>query len=189
MTITATQTRTDVRGCVQHADVFQHELVEEPPTATTAAVRRQAAQLTDRAAEICGDCPIVRQCLYNAIVEHDVSGFVAGTTEKQRHQIRRALGWTVEPENLDSMAGVVAANRQVDHDEIVRLRTANPHETLETLAHRMGCSLSTVKRHLRRHRQERTTPRPKPTRVRPTMEQVLTAARHVLSPQPYRRAA
>ena len=58
------------------------------------------------------------------------------------------------PEDFDSLAGVVGGQRTVDHDEVVRLRRAHPDESLERIARRLGCSLSTVKRHLRRERNE-----------------------------------
>ena len=63
-----------------------------------------------------------------------MAGVAGGTTAAQRTQIRRRLGITVDPEDFDTLAGVVGRNRQVDHDEVIRLRNANPHESLETLA-------------------------------------------------------
>jgi hypothetical protein len=87
-------------------------------------------------------------------VEYDVAGYVAGTTPPQRAQIRRRLHINVEPEDFDSLAGVTRRHRQVNHSEVVRLRNANPNESLETFAQRLGCSLSTVKRHLRRERRQ-----------------------------------
>jgi hypothetical protein len=66
----------------------------------------------------------------------------------------------------------------VDHDEVVRLRAANPDESLERLAQRLGCSLSTVKRHLRQERGAVRTR--KPPRPMPSMRHVLAAARRVL---------
>ena len=86
--------------------------------------------------------------------EHDVAGYVGGTTPAQRARIRGRLRITVAPEDFDTLAGVTGGHRQVDHDEVVRLRHAHPDESLETLAHRLGCSLSTVKRHLRRERNQ-----------------------------------
>ena len=51
------------------------------------------------------------------------------------------------------------------------LRQANPHESLEVLAMRLGCSLSTVKRHMRR---ARTAPAEvKLAMVKPSVERVL----------------
>ena len=71
------------------------------------------------------------------------------------------------------MAGVTGGHRQVDHDEVVRLRHAHPDESLETLARRLGCSLSTVKRHLRRERRNPTVRRDQPPK--PSLSAVLTA--------------
>ena len=142
-------------GCVTFAAVFQDRLLEEPPTQNApAADRRRYADLVEQAAAVCARCPFQDGCLYQAVAEHDVAGFVAGTTQRQRNEIRRRLGVRVEPEDLDTLAGVTAPNRQVDHDEVVRLRNANPNQTLENIAQRLGCSLSTVKRHLRRARAE-----------------------------------
>jgi AraC-like DNA-binding protein len=121
----------------------------------------------------CRACPLITDCLYRAIVEYDVAGYVAGTTPLQRALIRRRLDITVEPENFDALAGVTGPNHPVDHSEVVRLRTANPHETLEMLAQRLGCSLSTVKRHLRRERREPTT---ETSKLEPTVAEVVAAA-------------
>lgn len=181
---------TTQRGCLDNADLFQHPLLEEPPTASAPAdERRQHLMMTRKAENLCIECPIMTQCLYNAVVRYDVAGYVAGTTVRQRNEIRARLGITVAPEDFDTLAGVTARHRQVDHDEVVRLRNANPHESLETLAHRLGCSLSTVKRHLRRHRHEAATKAPAPKKHTPTMTEVLTAYREVTRGIPARRAA
>lgn len=172
-------------GCVQFADLFQDDLLEEPPTSSApASVRHRYQGMTARASEICSDCPVMRNCLYDAVVRHDVAGYVAGTTQRQRAEIRRRLGIAVEPEDFDTLAGATARNRPVDHDEVLRLRRANPDETLETIAQRLGCSLSTVKRHLRRDRAERST-LPEVAELRrglPTKAQVLAVAAEVLTP-------
>lgn len=137
-------------GCVTFSAVFQDRLLEEPPTGNAAAAeRRRYSELIQQAGEVCARCPFREGCLYQAVAEHDVAGFVGGTTQRERNEIRRRLGVQVQPEDFDTLAGVTAPNRQVDHDEVVRLRNANPNETLERIAQRLGCSLSTVKRHLR----------------------------------------
>lgn len=182
-------------GCVQFADLFQDPLLEEPPTnSAPAAIRHRYAVLVDRAGEVCSECPMVRSCLYDAVVRHDVYGYVAGTTQRQRSEIRRQLGIVVDPEDFDTFAGATARNRPVDHDEVVRLRRANPDETLESIAQRLGCSLSTVKRHLRRERaasgsSTEVTPM---RRSLPTMAEVLAVAARVIAPlrgRSVRRAA
>ncbi len=168
----ARATRSPRRGpaCASRPEVFQDVLVEDPPRgAMTRADRDRQTRLLGQARAVCEACPVRTSCLYDAVVRHDVAGFVAGTTVRQRHEIRRRLGIVVEGEDLDTLAGVIGGTRPIDHDEVLRLRRANPDETLEQLAHRLGCSLSTVKRHLRRERQEPTVrrriSRPMPVQV------------------------
>ena len=120
------------------------------------------------------------------MVRHDVAGFVGGTTVRQRNEIRRRLGLVVEAEDLDTLAGVVGGARQIDHDEVLRLRRANPDETLEQLAQRLGCSLSTIKRHLRRERDE---PAPRRAVTRPMPTQVLQVTSAVVAGPSVARAA
>jgi hypothetical protein len=140
-------------ACIDNPALFQHELLEDPVRARQSAeTQRRQALLTARAAAVCADCPLFNSCLYEAVVDHDVAGFVAGSTEAQRAQMRLALGVKVEADDMDALTGVVRGSRQINHDEVVRLRQANPHESLEVLAMRLGCSLSTVKRHMRRAR-------------------------------------
>ena len=174
--------------CVRLAAVFQDELLEQPPTTSApAAVRQRAASLAAQARDACHGCPLLVECLYRAVVDHDVAGFVAGTTERQRTEIRRRLGVSVSPEDFDSLAGVTGGHRPVDHTEILRLRRSHPDESLEKLARRLGCSLSTVKRHLR---QERRRPsRPGQPVHRPSAAAVLTAAGEVLGRHAERSAA
>ncbi len=166
--------------CLDHADVFRHPLLEEPPNGgAAAAVRRPYGVLERQAADTCRSCPLLAPCLYDAVVRHDVAGYAGGTTARERAKIRALLGVTVEPENLDTLAGVTGGNRPVDHDEVLRLRTGNPDESLERLAQRLGCSLSTVKRHLRRERRGMGTTPISPRAV-PTIGAVLAATRTVL---------
>jgi hypothetical protein len=170
-------------GCVRFASLFQDRLLEEPPTSSApAADRHRYRQLTDRAAQVCAACPLRQECLYDAVVRHDVSGFVAGSTQRQRLEIRRRLGVDVGPEDFDTVAGATGRNRPVDHEEVLRLRRANPDETLESIAHRLGCSLSTVKRHLRRERAAQQEGPVTPIRgALPTMRQVLAVAAEVIT--------
>jgi hypothetical protein len=167
-------------GCVGLASVFQDPLLEEPPSGSTpVAVRRRHAQLLSTARQACETCPLFEECLYRAVVEHDVAGYVAGTTAAQRAQIRRRLQVRVDPEDFDTLAGVIARHRHVDHDEVVRLRRANPQESLEALAHRLGCSLSTVKRHLRKDRSQQPAAASGVARPKPTRDEVLSVAAEV----------
>lgn len=186
---TSTLSRTTVpasphRGpdCASRPEVFQHPLVEDPPRTTlTRSDREQQTRLLASARGTCERCPVRAACLYDAVVRHDVAGFVGGTTVRQRQEVRRRLAVVVQAEDLDTLAGVLGGARQVDHDEVLRLHRANPDETLEQLAQRLGCSLSTVKRHLRRARDEptsrRTVTRPAPTEVLEVTSAVVAGAR------------
>lgn len=168
---------TVTAACSVLPEVFQHPLLEEPPTsAAPTAERRQHADLVATASDACHACPLIARCLYWAVVEHDVAGFVGGTTVRQRGEIRRQLGVSVRPENFDTLAGV-AGGRQVDHEEVLRLRATHPDESLEVLAGRLGCSLSTAKRHLRRGRTSPSVPGVEAPKPRPA--QVLAAAAEV----------
>jgi hypothetical protein len=160
--------------CIPLAAVFHDQLLEEPlPAGASGTVRRRQQALITTAQAACRECPLIVDCLYSAIVEYDVAGYVAGTTPPQRAQIRRLLDVTVEPEDFDTLAGATRRHRQVNHSEVVRLRNASPHESLETLAQRLGCSLSTVKRHLRR---ERHAPAARSSAQKPTIAAVVAAA-------------
>ena len=177
-------------GCAQQPALFQHPLLEQPPRASAPArVRRQYRDLEHAAERLCGACPLQPSCLYAAVVRHDVAGFVAGSTPQGRAEVRRRLGVTVEPEDFDTLAGVVGSYRQVDHEEVIRLRRANPQESLETLARRLGCSLSTVKRHLRRERAASPVPDPA-NRSLPDLRTVLAVFADVVgAPSAQRRTA
>ncbi len=165
-------------ACIDHAELFQNELLENPPTRRDGPVAQAAHRLlTARAATVCGSCPLLQKCLYDAVVTHDVSGFVAGTSEAQRTEIRLRLGVRVEKEDLDTLTGLARTHRQLDSQAVLRLRAANPHESLEVIAMRLGCSLSTVKRHMRRAKTEQ--PRPSFGTPRPDPERVFRAAAEV----------
>lgn len=166
-------------GCVSEAALFQDPLVEDSPSGLSRSDRRRQMMLLNKAALVCESCPFLEQCLYTAVVRHEVSGMVAGTTQQQRRMIRRKLGIKVASEDFDVISGAPTPHRQVDHQEVIRLRTANPHEPLEALATRLGCSLSTVKRHLRKAR-EGGSERPVLQPVTPSLELVKQAYLNVL---------
>ena len=112
---------------------------------------------------------------------------MAGTTERQRNEIRRRLGVQVTPGDFDSLAGVSGGHRPVDHAEILRLRRSNPDESLDKLARRLDCSLSTVKRHLRQERRQPSKPTT-PT-ARPSVRAVLAETSALLERRTERSAA
>lgn len=159
-------TTLDRTGCMERPELFQDTLLENrPPAGAPASVRRRARHLEAEAEALCRSCPILVGCLYTAVVRHDVSGYVAGTTQRQRSAIRRQLGVKVTPVDLDSLAAV-STRRPVDSAAVKRMRNANPQESMDVLAERLGCSVSTVKRHLRKAASgSSTTPRgnPQPT--------------------------
>ncbi|MEH3033732.1 MAG: HTH domain-containing protein [Aeromicrobium erythreum] len=103
----------------------------------------------------CAGCPMLVDCLYRAVVEVDVSGFVACTTESDRAAIRRSLGIQVVDPTADlGFALARAAGSPVSHEAVLSARHAHPDDTCQQLAERLGCSTSTIKRHLRRARHE-----------------------------------
>lgn len=185
MTVTAAAT-----ACIENADLFLDEMLENPTCVETSADRRRAQLLTNRATQACLACPIMAQCLTDAVIKHDVTGFCAGTTQRQRQQIRNLLGWRIKSDDLDTYTGLNSGH-QIDHDELIRLHETNPNETLGAIADRLGCSVSTVKRHLRLERRGEITTRPKLAAVPPSTEQVLQAYRQIVNPEPsqLRRAA
>lgn len=161
-------------ACLDHTALFQNDLLETPPVPGAGAeVQAKSLRLTARAAQVCGGCPLRENCLYDAVVNRDVAGFVGGTTQAERVELRLRVGITVAPEDFDSLAGVLRSHRQIDHHEVLRLRASHPHESLEVIAHRLGCSLSTVKRHMRKAREE--VPAVAPVTVKPTQDQVVAA--------------
>ena len=145
--------------CVTYANVFLHPLLEDGTTPTNRGERREQQMLRSQAEKMCGGCPLLAQCLSDAVTRFDVAGFVAGTTRRQRQEIRARLGVQVAPEDLDTFARV-HSGRQFDRYEIHRMRTANPDQPLSVIAAKVGCSVSTVKRHLRRIEDEVGVPRP-----------------------------
>lgn len=170
--------------CATAAEVFQHPLVEEPAAARTDLAART---LVDTATRLCNSCRFADGCLYSAVVEHDVAGVAGGTTAAQRQRIRRLLGVRVDPEDLGEFAGTTRERGRLTPAEVMRLRRAEPDASLETIAERLGCSLSTVKRHLRRARA--AGPVAAAPAVRPTLDAVLAARAIVVGTGAARRVA
>lgn len=171
MTVNETQT-----PCMTYTNVFLHPLLDDTQPASKQTNRREQSMLRAQAEKLCASCPLQAQCLTDAITKFDVSGFVAGTTKRQRQEIRTRLGVVVSDDDFDSYAGV-NSGRQFDRNEIHRLRMANPNEPLSAIAARVGCSVSTVKRHLRRIESEGLAPAPRT--AKPSMAQVMRAAAEV----------
>ncbi len=163
--------------CVTFSNIFLHPLMEDGAVPSGRGERREQQMLRNQAEKMCADCPLQAKCLSDAVTKFDVAGYVAGTTKRQRQEIRNRLEIRVEPEDFDVFAGV-SSGRQFDRYEIARIRQAHPDQSLSAIAAKVGCSVSTVKRHLRRVESEGSTDRPE-KRPDPTMEQVLEVAADV----------
>ena len=163
--------------CVTYSNVFLHTLLEDGITPTNRSERHEQQMLRSQAEKMCSGCPLLSKCLSDAVTKFDVAGFVAGTTKRQRSEIRARLGVQVAAEDLDSFLGM-SSNRQFDRYEIHKMRSANPGQPLSAIAAKVGCSVSTVKRHLRRLEEEAEANRPIRKRV-PSAEQVLAVANEI----------
>jgi len=161
-------------ACAADPDLYLHPLLESPPSRSkvTKAVWEEYRGLLGQVRNACAACPMFVDCLYSAVAQVDVAGYVGCTTPSERRRIRSMLGVAIEPEDLDAAAGVRGERRPVDHEAVVAMRAAHPDESLEQIAGRLECSLSTVKRHLRRAR--RGSPEPEPERPSPKRTDVPT---------------
>ncbi|MHA6513686.1 WhiB family transcriptional regulator [Tessaracoccus sp. Z1128] len=162
---------------MKYPTIFLHPLLEDGASAGSGGERREQSMLESQADAMCASCPLQARCLTDAVTRFDVSGFVAGTTRRQRQEIRLRLGVEVPPDNLDALAGA-PSGRQFDRHEIHRLRTAHPTQPLSVLASKIGCSVSTIKRHLRKIEEEGLAVRPS-DRPRPTPREVMAVASEV----------
>ena len=106
-------------------------------------------------------------------------GYVACTTEAERVLIREQLGIEVVRSTLTPYGAPRIGGGPVSHEAVLTSRQAFPKDTCQQLAERLGCSTSTIKRHLRRERQQREAEaeRPEPAVVAniPTIDEVLDA--------------
>lgn len=166
-----------ITACMTYPNVYLHPLLDDGPSPSSRGERREQQMLRSQAEKMCGGCPLLAECLTDAVAKFDVSGFAGGTTKRQRQEIRARLGIVVAPEDFDSFAGV-NSGRQFDRYEIHRMRTANPDQPLSVIAAKVGCSVSTVKRHLRRIEAEGGVARPAEKKI-PTPAQVMAVANEV----------
>ncbi len=145
---------TTTPPCTFEPEVFNDEDLHNPP-ARHEVSRTQWQELTAKrsaAHRQCAGCPLMVECLYRAVVEVDVSGFVACTTETERHKMRAELGiQVVQP--AFSFGGARVGGGPLSHDAVMMMRHAYPKDTCGQLADRLDCSTSTVKRHMRRARE------------------------------------
>jgi hypothetical protein len=158
--------------------VFRDERLYAGANELDAAARAGLGEVLAQAHRRCAGCPVLVDCLYRAVVEVDVSGFAACTTEADRAAIRDRLGITVDTSPAGTYGPARLGVGPIDHEAVLAARTSHPKDTCQQLAERLGCSTSTIKRHLRRARAEAdqaaVAPAPSPRRV-PTLDDVLDA--------------
>ncbi len=164
--------------CALNPEMYQDEVLYSPPSRreVTAEEWRNYQAKKAAAHRRCAGCEVFAECLHRAVVEVDVAGFLACTSEADRRRMRRDLGIEVE---LDSSPYGMArvGGGPVDHETVIAVRRAYPDDTNKQLADRLGCSASTVKRHLRqeRERAQQEAPVQIETRPTPTVSEVLDA--------------
>lgn len=161
---------TSIPPCAREPEVYRHEDLHSPPSRRELSAQQWRAftELRAEAHRQCAGCPMLVDCLYRAVVEVDVSGFAACTTERERAAIRRELGIEVSAA-LPATGLPRSGAGPVSHETVLQMRQSHPKDTCQQLAERLGCSTSTVKRHLRRARlgagadAPRSKPKPPPT--------------------------
>ncbi len=163
--------------CVAVPEVFQDELLSSTTPGDLSAGEWQLLTVKRASAHRqCAACPMMVDCLYRAVVEVDVSGFVACTTERDRQLIRRQLGIEIVQSSSTPYGTARVGGGPVSHEAVMAVRQSFPNDTCNQLAERLSCSTSTVKRHLRRARQQKLVAVADPAPVTPgtpTVEAVL----------------
>jgi hypothetical protein len=163
--------------CAHEPEVYQDELLHSPPARTEISAARWDELAVKRASahRQCAGCPLMVDCLYRAVVEVDVSGFVACTTERDRQMIRRQLGIEIQQATTTPYGAPRIGGGPVSHEAVMTARQAYPKDTCHQLAERLNCSTSTIKRHLRRAREESVPPvsATAPLKAQPSIEAVL----------------
>jgi len=174
---------SSVTACSTDIDLYLHPLLEDPPVRSTASKDTWAdyERLVFAARDACSSCPLLADCLYKAVAQTDVSGYVGCTTPKERAAMRKLIGVKVETEDLDSFAGARGSRKPVDTDDVLRMHAQYPDEPLESIAERLDCSLSTVKRHLRKARSASSSSADSAHESQlPTMDEVFDAFEQVV---------
>ena len=163
--------------CTTVPEIYQDELLHSPPSRNDVTPDVWNSLIAKRAAahRQCAGCPVMVDCLYRAVVEVDVSGFVACTTEVDRRNIRKQLGIEIQQSSTTPYGAPRVGGGPVSHDSVMTMRQAYPKDTCNQLAERLGCSTSTVKRHLRRAREHVLEPEVpgSSVSVQPTVDEVL----------------
>jgi hypothetical protein len=169
---------TTTPPCAHVPEVYQDEMLHSPPARTDITAAEWELLTVKRASahRSCAGCPLMVDCLYRAVVEVDVSGFVACTTENDRQSIRRRLGIEIQQASTTPYGAPRVGGGPVSHEAVMAARQAYPKDTCHQLAERLSCSTSTIKRHLRRAREQQipATPAAGTSRRRqPSIEDVL----------------
>jgi hypothetical protein len=143
--------------CATEPEVYHDEQLHAPPSRADLSSADWERLSVKRAAahRQCAGCPMMVDCLYRAVVEVDVSGFVACTTEDDRAEIRRQLGIEIQQSSTAPYGTARVGSGPVSHEAVMAARQAYPKDTCHQLADRLDCSTSTVKRHLRRAREQK----------------------------------
>ncbi|KQX74252.1 WhiB family transcriptional regulator [Aeromicrobium sp. Root472D3] len=163
--------------CASVPEVYLDERLHTPPSRTELSAADWESLTLKRASahRQCAGCPLLVTCLYRAVVEVDVSGFAACTTEDDRAAIRRQLGIEIQQSSATPYGAARVGGGPVSHEAVMAARHAFPKDTCHQLAERLDCSTSTVKRHLRRAREQKLNPTSAPgaTRAIPSVDAVL----------------
>lgn len=165
---------TYVPPCANTPEVYLDERFHGPITRTdvTRVEWEHLNQQRAAAHRNCAGCPFLVDCLYRAVVEVDVFGYAACTTEADRQLIRRKLGIEITQAPTGPFSAPRTGAGPIDHEAVITLRQSHPHDTCIQLAQRLGCSTSTIKRHLRKARQGQAQVSELPRRT-PTIDEVL----------------
>src|SRR5215207_8498358 len=140
--------------CTHEPEIYEHLNATLSRSDSTPAEWDQLNAARAIAHRQCAGCPLMVECLYRAVVEVDVSGFAACTTETDRQLIRRQLGIEIKQPTTGQYGAPRVGGGPVSHEAVMTVRQAYPKDTCHQLAERLGCSTSTVKRHLRRAREQ-----------------------------------
>jgi len=176
-----------VPPCAREPEVYRDEALQAAPRRSEMSTSqwREFQALRAQAHRGCAACPMLVDCLYRAVVEVDVSGYAACTTERDRARIRRELGIVVQQPTPQMFGTPRVGGGPVSHEAVMEMRQAHPDDTCQQLAERLGCSTSTVKRHLRRARLGTVITQAKPAAPKPppTVDMVLDCFDRLASSQ------
>lgn len=167
--------RPTLPPCAMAPEMYQDEILLSPPSRRDVSADEWRDYLAKRATahRRCAGCDVFDACLYRAVVDVDVAGFLACTSEAERRRLRRDLGIEVQVDTSTYGTARVGGG-PVDHEAVLGARKAHPDDTCRQLAERLGCSTSTVKRHLRQEREGRGSTAVA-TIEKPSMGEVLDA--------------